>query len=186
MKNHVQLHSPGTGRPKNSTQIISMYVGGALTILGLSGILFPAFAGLHLGPAYSFSIAASGVLLLYTGYKNNSRDAFLTTFGFAIFYGLHAFAGWVFGSEGIPQVGYDRPDPALLKIIPGFHEVGRNDHILNTVLFLILAGGAFDWWRNKNDRRSVMEVIRESFSDRGADEINHEHQDHRDQRPIRH
>ena len=175
MDNAIKLHSPGTGKAKNSTQIISMFVGGVLIILGLCGILFPAFAGLHLGPAYSFSILASGVLLMYTGYKNNSRDAYLTTLGFAIFYGLHALVGWVFGSYGIPQVGYDRPDPDLVRIIPGFHEIGRTDHILNTVLTLVLAGGAFDWWRRHTDQRSVTMVIREFLR---------EHRQNK--RPIRH
>jgi hypothetical protein len=155
------LHPPGTGEPKHSTQIISMFVGGVLTVIGLAGILFPAFGGLHLGPFYSFFIATSGVLLLYNGYKDNSRDAFLCCLGFCLFYGLHALLGWAFGSPGLPQVGYDRPDPRLLQIIPGFHEVGRNDHILNTILTLVLAGGAFDWWRRHTDQRSVMSVIRE-------------------------
>ncbi|MCM2349060.1 MAG: hypothetical protein NDI69_03505 [Bacteriovoracaceae bacterium] len=165
MDQEIKLHSPGTGNPKNSTQMISMFVGGLLTVLGLSGILYPAFAGLHLGPGFSFAIAASGVLLLYTGYKNNSRDAFLTTLGFSIFYGLHAIIGWVFGSPGLPQIGFDRPDPLLVQIIPGFHEIGRTDHILNTILSVVLAGGAFDWWRRHTDQTSVMGVIKEFLSE---------------------
>lgn len=171
-----ELHSPGTGNPKNSTQIISMFVGGLLTVLGLSGLLYPAFAGLHLGVPYSFFVTVSGVMLLYNGYKNNSRDAFLTTLFFSLFYGLHALAGWVLGDPGIPQVGFDRPDPLLVRIIPGFHEIGRTDHILNTVLGLVLAGGAFDWWRRHTDQRSVMRVIKEFI-----DEHRQQHK-----RPIRH
>ncbi len=176
MEKDIRLHSPGEGRPKNSTQIISLGVGFILFALGLCGFMYPGFAGLHLGPLYSFSIFLSGILLIYNGYRNNGRDAFVTTFGFSIFYGIHAFAGWVFGSFGLPTVGNQTPAPNLLKIIPGFHEVARTDHILNTILMLVLAGGAFDWWRRSNKRKSVLRVVRDYFRD-------HRHER---QRPIRH
>ncbi len=173
-RDEIHLHSPGEGRPKNSTQIISLGVGLVLIVLGLCGFLYPAFAGLHLGPLYAFSLFLSGILLTYNGYRNNSRDAFVTTLGFSIFYGIHALSGWIFGSFGLPTVGFQNPDPHLIKIIPGFHEMGRTDHILNTILTLILAGGAFDWWRRSHSQKSVLRVVRDYF------------RDHRHQRPIRH
>lgn len=175
MDKNIHLHSPGEGRPKNSTQIISLGVGLVLIVLGLCGFLNPAFAGLHLGPLYSFSIFLSGILLTYNGYRNNSRDAFVTTLGFSIFYGLHAIAGWILGSFGLPTVGNQTPAPNLLKIIPGFHEVARTDNILNTILTLVLAGGAFDWWRRRTHQKSVARVIRDYIRDHG----------HQGRRPIR-
>jgi hypothetical protein len=159
------LHSPGEGESKNFTQIISLFVGIMLFVLGLAGILFSGFAGLHLSSAYSSIISVSGVLLIYTGYKNNSRDAFICCLAFATFYGLHAIAGWVLGSPGTPQVGFDRPDPKWLQIIPRFHELGRNDHILNTILSLVLMGGAIDWWRRHSERGNRTEVFRDIKSD---------------------
>ena len=81
------IHAPETDEPKHSTQIISMFVGVILFIIGLSGILFPAFAGFHLSAVYSTIIAASGVILFYNGYKNNSRDAFITCLFFTLFFG---------------------------------------------------------------------------------------------------
>ncbi|WPU64067.1 hypothetical protein [Peredibacter starrii] len=150
---------------KHSTQIISMIVGIILCILGLAGLLNQSFAGLHLGAPYSTIIAASGALLLYFGYNNNSRDAFVCCLGFAVFYGLHAIAGWVFGTPGVPSVGYDRPDPDLIRIIPRIHELGKHDHVLNTILTLVLAGGAADWWRRKKSQKGVMRVIREFIDD---------------------
>lgn len=147
--------------PMHFTQIISLIVGVLLTITGLCGILFSGFAGLHLGPAYSVIIVVSGVTLFYNGYKNHSRESFICCFGFAIFYGLHAIAGWVLGSPGTPNVGFDKPDPAWLQIIPNFHELGRNDHILNTILSVILMGGAIDWWRRNTEKGHRKEVVRE-------------------------
>jgi hypothetical protein len=146
------IHAPGEGEEKHSTQIISLFVGALLFIIGLCGILFSGFAGLHLSAPYSTIIAASGVLLFYTGYKNNSRDAFICCLAFTIFYGLHAIAGWVLGEPGVPTVGYSKPDPAWLQIIPNFHELGRNDHILNTVLSLVLLGGTIDWFRRNTEK----------------------------------
>ena len=160
------LHSPGEGKPKNSTQMISLFVGGLLFILGLSGILFSGFAGLHLSPIYSTIIAASGVILFYNGYKNNSRDAFISCLVFTLFFGLHALAGWFLGSEGVPRVGYERPDSHWLVIIPNLHELGRSDHILNTILSLVLLGGTIDWWRrhtSKGHRTEVLQEIREDI-----------------------
>lgn len=165
MDNEVQTHSPGTGEPKHSTQIISMFVGGLLIIVGLAGILFEGFAGLHLSSPYSTIIAASGVLLMYNGYQNNSRDAFICCLGFSIFYGLHALAGWIFGEPGVPRVGHDSVDPNWITIIPNFHELGRNDHILNTILALVLMGGAIDWWRRNTEKGKRTAVIRDIKDD---------------------
>jgi hypothetical protein len=160
-----KLHAPGDGLKKNSTQTISLLVGILLFVVGLAGILFSGFAGLHLSALYSTIIAASGVLLFYTGYKNNSRDAFLCCLGFTLFFGLHAIAGWVFGTPGVPRVGYDRPDPNWLTIIPGIHELGRNDHILNTILSVVLLGGAIDWFRRHSQKGHRAEVFKEIKDD---------------------
>lgn len=176
------LHSPGEGKPKNSTQTISLFVGGLLFILGLSGILFSGFAGLHLSPAYSTIIAASGVILFYNGYKNNSRDAFVCCLVFTIFFGLHAIAGWTLGTEGVPRVGFESPDPNWLVIIPNFHELGRNDHILNTILSLVLFGGTVDWWRRHTEKGHRTEVFREIKDEYRT---GHHHPDQED-RPTMH
>lgn len=160
---------------KHSTQIISMIVGVLLVIIGLAGLLNSSFAGLHLGSLYSTIIAVSGGLLLYNGYNDNSRDSFVCCLGFSIFYGLHAIIGWIFGTPGMPRVGYASLDPDLVRIIPGIHEIGKHDHVLNTILALVLAGGAFDWWRRSTKQKSVMRVIREFIDD---------HRQHK--RPIHH
>lgn len=162
----IETHGPGEGNPKNSTQTISLIVGALLFIIGLSGILFPGFAGLHLSPIYSTIIAAAGGLLFYSGWRNNSQYAFVCCLAFTIFFGLHAIAGWVLGTPGVPRIGFENPDPNWLAIIPNFHELGRNDHIMNTILSIVLMGGAIDWWRRntlKGHRTEKIQEIKRDF-----------------------
>jgi hypothetical protein len=173
------VYSPGE-EPKHSTQIISLLVGALLFILGLSGILFEGFAGFHLSAIYSSIIAFSGGLLFYTGYKNKSREAFMSCLGFSVFYGLHALAGWVFGEPGIPRVGHDRLDPKWISIIPNVHELGRTDHILNTILALLLMGGAIDWWRRHSQKGNRSQVLRDFKTDYNR------YREQRTDAPIRH
>jgi hypothetical protein len=170
--------SPKDIGQKNFTQIISMLVGFLLFILGLCGILFSGFAGLHLSSLYSTLIAVSGGFLLYTGYSNRSRDAFLCCLICTIFYGLHAIAGWAFGSPGVPNIGLEKLDPKWIQIIPGIHELGKNDHVLNTILAFVLLGGAIDWWRRNTQKGHRSTPFRE---------IKNEYQSHHSSnRPIRH
>lgn len=140
-------HSLGEGEPKNFTQMISLIVGGLLFVLGLCGMLFSNFAGLHIGPLYAAIISISGGILIYNGYQNNSHNAFVVCLVFTLFFGFHAIAGWLLGSPAIPNTDFPRPDKYWLVIIPGLHELGKIDHILNTILALVLAGGAIDWKR---------------------------------------
>lgn len=167
MNNH-SVYDPGKG-VRHSTQVISLIVGAILFVLGLSGILFEGFAGLHLSAPYSSIIAFSGAMLFYTGFKNKGREAFLSCLIFSIFYGLHAMAGWIFGEPGTPRVGFDRPDTAWLTIIPNVHELGRNDHILNTILSFILFGGAVDWFRRnseKGHRKDIFTDMKKDYTEK--------------------
>lgn len=143
----MKLHGPGEGQPKNFTQMISLVVGTLLFVLGLCGMLFSGFAGLHIGAPYAATISIAGGILFYNGYKNNSYDAFVVCLIFTLFFGFHALAGWLLGRQGVPDVGNAIPDKHWLVIIPGMHELGTIDHILNTVIALVLAGGAIDWKR---------------------------------------
>jgi hypothetical protein len=157
----ADLDSAESEEPKHSTQVISLFVGALLFIVGLSGILFEGFAGLHLNSIYSTIIAVSGALLFYTGYKNKSLDAFLSCLFFSIFYGLQAIAGWVFGKPGVPSIGLDNFDQNWITFIPNVHELGRNDHILNSILSLVLLGGAIDWWRRHSEGGKQKNTLRE-------------------------
>lgn len=160
------LHAPGEGTPKHSTQMISLFVGGLLFLIGISGLMLPEFAGLHLSVLYSFIVIISGLLLFYSGYVNNSRVAFISCLIFFIFFGIHALVGWLFGQPGTPNVGHEIHDSKWIAIIPNFYELGRNDHILNTILSVVLAGGALDWWirhKGEGSRREVLKGLSKEY-----------------------
>lgn len=144
---------PQAGKPKNITQTISLIVGFLLFVTGLAGILYPSFAGLHLSEFHAVIVAIAGGTLFYNGYKDNDRDSFLACLCFGIFFGLHSVAGFVFGKPGTPSVGYQAPDPELLRIIPNFSELGTLDHVFNGIIAVVLLGGALDWWRIHHERR---------------------------------
>lgn len=148
-------HPPEPGKTKGRTQVISIIVGAGLFILGLSGILFPAFAGLHFSPLTSTIIAVAGGTLLYNGgFKDNSLYAFFACLGFGAYFGILALLGFILGEPGMPTVGYLRMDPHLLRIIPNVLELGWMDQVLYAILAVILLAGAFDW-RMQNKRRAT-------------------------------
>lgn len=148
MEQHV--HPPEIGPTKNFTQTISLLVGFALCVLGLAGLLYPAFAGLHLSIFHSLITATAGGVLFYNGQKNQSKDAFYCCLGFGSYFALMGIVGFIFGSPGVPNVGNAAPDENLIRIVPNFQELGRMDHILNLVIAVVLMGGAIDWWRRRN------------------------------------
>lgn len=146
-------HPPEPGKTKGRTQVISIIVGVALFILGLSGILFPAFAGFHFSPLTSTIIAVAGATLLYNGgFKDNSLYAFFACLGFGLYFGILALLGFILGEPGMPSVGYLRMDPNLLTIIPNALELGWMDQVLYAILAAFLLAGAIDW-RHQNKKR---------------------------------
>ena len=146
MTEHV---SPPEGfKPKNFTQVISLIVGGGLCVMGAAGLLFPAFAGLHLSWFHSLLLFIAGSILFYNGgWKDNSYYAFLCCFGFGAFFGALGLIGFILGVEGVPTIGHTVRDPNLFVIKEGFLEYGRLDHILNAIVGMVLMGGALDWQR---------------------------------------
>ncbi|MFA5583554.1 MAG: hypothetical protein WDA09_05000 [Bacteriovoracaceae bacterium] len=146
MTEHV---SPPQGfKPRNFTQVISLIVGAVLFVLGACGLLYPGFAGLHLGVVHCLIICVAGATLFYNGgWKDNGFYAFMCCFFFGAFFGLLGLIGFIFGSPGTPSIGFTEPDPNLFVLIKGIAEYGRLDHILNAFIGIILMGGAFDWQR---------------------------------------
>ena len=139
---------PNVGPKKNTTQTISLIVGALLFVLGAAGLLFPAFGGLHLSIVHSLIIVAAGATLFWNGYRrNHPRSAYLTCLCFGIFFAVHALAGFILGQPGVPAVGYAQYDSSVLRVIPNFSELATIDHILNSVLAVVLLAGAYDWKR---------------------------------------
>ncbi len=148
----VHPHPPEGVSPRNATQAISIGVGFLLFFLGLAGMLSSSFAGLHFGFMHAFIISCCGAILFYFGYKDDSLNAFLCCVGFGLFLGSYSIIGFVLGEPGVPAIGHQAVDPYTIKIIPGFHEFGRTDHVLNGVIALVLLGGALDWAKVHSDR----------------------------------
>lgn len=142
-----QIHPPQPGKPKNTTQVMSMLVGFILCVIGAAGLLYPSFAGLHISILYGLILFAAGASLIRNGYYNDSWRSFQVCTAFGIFFGTLSIMGFVLGAPGEPSVGYLRTDPLLVKIIPGFQELGKSDHVLNGVIALLLLGGALDWFQ---------------------------------------
>lgn len=161
------VHPPEPGQPKNFTQVISLLVGAGLFILGLCGLLFNAFAGLHLSEVHSVIIAVSGVILFYNGYwKDDSYVAFYCCLSFGIFFGALAVFGFVLGSQGVPNVGFQKLDPFHWVIIENYQELGKADHVLNAVLSIVLMGGALDWSRRNEQQVRRKRTHHRRFSSR--------------------
>jgi hypothetical protein len=152
------VHPPQREVKRNTTQTISLMVGSLLFVLGLSGLLSPSFMGLHLSVLHSCIITAAGVTLFYNGYRRHRRAAFNTCLGFGLFFAALSLIGFVFGQPGQPAVGFERPDRYLLKIIPGFQELGFLDHLVHAVIAVVLLGGAYDWYRGHKGKRPLLEV----------------------------
>lgn len=143
----THVHPPVQGPTKTFTQTISLVVGFALFVLGLAGLLYPAFAGLHLSIFHSLVTAIAGGMLFYSGNKNYSKDAFYCCLGFGAYFGIMGIVGFIFGRPGVPSTGNETPDANLVRIVPNFQELGTYDHILSLAIATVLMGGAIDWWR---------------------------------------
>lgn len=132
-------------KKKNYLQTLSIALGCFMIILGLSGILNPAFMGMHLSAMHSLVLTGGGILSIWAAIKS-FRTAYLVNVGLSIFFALHAIAGFLLGEPGTPNVGYNAPDDLLLKIAPGFLELGMVDHIVHALLAIFFFTGAI-WWK---------------------------------------
>lgn len=146
-------HPPQAGKPKNITQTISIIVGFILCWISLAAIPLPSFAGLHLSVFHSTVMFIAGATLMYNGWKDNDRTAFLACLLFGIYFGFQSVVGFMFGKPGIATVGQTGSDPDLLRIIPHFAELGTVDHVMNGIIAVVLLGGAADWWSIHHERR---------------------------------
>lgn len=137
-----------SGRKKNYTQTVSILVGCLMIVIGLAGFLNPEFMGLHLSVMHSFVLTGSGAVAIWAASSNDSKKAYRVDIILGVFFAINAIAGFMLGEPGIPGVGYDARDELLLKIAPGFLELGTIDHILHTFFSVFFFTGAFSWKRN--------------------------------------
>ncbi len=135
---------------KNYSQTLSISLGSFLMVLGLSGILNPEFMGLHLSAMHSLVLTSTGILSIWVGTTGDKMRLYYTSIGFCLFFGLHTLVGFLMGEPGTPTVGYDAPDELLVRIAPGFLELGTVDHVLHFLLAVFYFTGALSL--NKHSR----------------------------------
>jgi hypothetical protein len=139
---------------KSYAQSVSIVVGSFLIVLGLSGILNPEFMGLHLSAMHSLVLTASGILSLWSGTTNDKTRVYYTSLGLCIFFALHTLVGFLMGGPGTPSVGYDAPDELLVRIAPGFLELGTVDHVLHFLLGVFYFTGILSLNKHSRDMKS--------------------------------
>jgi len=141
--NSLDIFPYGPKVRKNRTEVISLVVGPALFILGLSGLPFSNFMGLHLSVFHCLTITAAGVVLFWNGYLANEKGSYWACFGFGTFFALRAALGFLFGQHGVASLG--SMEDRVFRIVPNFQVLGTADYILDALLCLILLAGAYDW-----------------------------------------
>lgn len=147
-------------RKKNYTQTVSIAMGCLLMVIGLAGILNPEFMGLHLSAMHTLVLVASGCLSIWGATHHDARKAYYVDLVLGIFFALNAIAGFALGSLGTPGVGYDAPDALLLRIAPGFIELGLVDHCVHAFLSLFYFTGAFSWKRRHHAGDHSRKVVK--------------------------
>lgn len=151
----THAHPPVQGKMKSITQTISLVVGFILCWIAGAALPLPSFAGLHMSIFHGVIMFIAGATLIYNGWKDNDRYAFLACLGFGVYFGVNSLLGFMFGSPGEATVGLTGPDPMLVQIIPRFAEMGTVDHVMNGIIAVVLLGGALDWWNVHRERKGL-------------------------------
>jgi len=136
---------------RDMTQTMSFMVGALLISTGLCEILVPSFMELNLSILHSVLIGAVGASLIYNGFKENSRAAYLTCLISGVAFAILSLVGFIFGERTNAFVRFDRNEDYLLDL-PGLNPMGAFDHGVHAVIAVVLLLGALDWYRHhKND-----------------------------------
>lgn len=141
-------------RKKIYVQTVSIAVGCFMILIGLSGILNSEFMGMHLSAMHTMVLIATGALAVWAAHQSKKKKAYRVSLGLGVFYAIHALAGFILGEPGTPRVGYDAPDDLLLRIAPGFLELGTVDHVVHAFLAIFFISGAVSWRRHPNETNS--------------------------------
>jgi hypothetical protein len=114
--------------------------------LGIAGLVSPGFMGMHLGMTHTLIHLVSGAISLYLGLFGSAAAARLVCLVIGGIYAVLTIAGFAFGGHsGGAMTGMTHgPDAYLLRLVPGYLELGLRDHILHAVIgTLYLASGLF-------------------------------------------
>lgn len=141
-------------KKKSYTQTVSIAMAGLMILFGLAGILNPGFMGMHLSAMHVFVLVASGCLAIWGATNVDRRKAYHVDLLLGCFFAANAIAGFMLGQFGTPGVGYESPDALLLRIAPGFVELGLVDHCVHAFLSLFFFTGAISYKRHHKSHRA--------------------------------
>lgn len=153
-KQETRYYDSSVHRRKNYTQMVCIALGAVMMVIGLAGILNPEFMGMHLSAMHSLVLCGSGALSIWGANQRQRRKAYYVSIGLGVFYALHAISGFVLGEPGNPGVGYAMRDQTLLKIMPGFLELGQVDHTVHAFLALFFMTAAYSWKKHHMGHRA--------------------------------
>ena len=123
-------------------QTVNMAMGCLMNLIGLAGLLYSEFMGMHLSPIHCLVLCSTGCLAIWMSTHSNYKQLFWLSMILGGFYAINAGVGFFLGSLGDPGVGYRAPDALLIKIAPGFIELGLVDHCVHAFLSLFFFTGA--------------------------------------------
>jgi len=127
-------------------KIASVIIGIVFLGVGILGYAMPGLLGAHLNPVHNLIHLVSGAFALYFGIAGSLSSARLFCLTFGSVYLLLGAAGFFAGASGIPTMpGMEQmgADPRLLRVIPGYLELGTVDHAIHVGIGLIFLISGF-------------------------------------------
>ena len=124
---------------------VATILGIGFLLVGILGFVVPGFLGAHLSLAHNLVHIISGAVSLYLGLKGSPQAAKTFCIVFGAVYLLLGIAGFVAGTDnttvstGIPH----GTDTKILKVIPGYLELGTIDHAIHVILGAAFLIGGF-------------------------------------------
>lgn len=122
---------------------IATILGIGFLLVGLVGFLMPGLLGAHLSVTHNLVHILSGAGALWLGLKGTAQAAKTFCIVFGAVYLLLGLAGFVAGADASPSTGIPHGDDTrMLKVIPGYLELGTVDHAIHVLLGAVfLIGG---------------------------------------------
>ncbi|MBW3672358.1 MAG: DUF4383 domain-containing protein [Acidobacteria bacterium] len=121
---------------------VALILGIGFLGVALVGFFAPTFLGMHLSLTHTIIHLVTGIVSVYFGTAASLKGAKGFCIAFGAVYALLGIAGFLFGAPQPPAVP-GPTDANILKVIPGYFEVGSSDHVVHILLGGIYLLGGF-------------------------------------------
>jgi hypothetical protein len=118
---------------RTGTQKACIGLGIVFVLIGLVGVVMPAFLGMHLSFSHNFIHLITGSLAIWVGYADEPRKASIFSIALGVLFGFLGAAGFIFGKVAYPGVGQMGIDQNLMRLVPNVLEFGTSDHIFHLI-----------------------------------------------------